>query len=52
MKKVTKKDNFKAIMEVLTEVGRNDLVEVMAHEVELLEKKATSGKMTKKQDQN
>lgn len=52
MKKVTKKDNFKAIMEVLTEVGRNDLVEVMAHEVELLEKKAGSGKMTKTQEQN
>lgn len=52
MKKLTKKDNFKAIMEVLTEVGRTDLVEVMAHEVELLEKKATSGKMTKTQEQN
>lgn len=37
--KVTKKDNFKAIVEVLAEAGRDDLVAVMEHEIELLNKK-------------
>lgn len=50
--KITKKDNFKAIMEVLENTGRNDLVEVMAHEIELLEKKASNAKKTKNQEQN
>lgn len=50
--KITKKDNFKAIIEVLRENGKEELVKVMEHEVELLEKKATSGKMTKTQEQN
>lgn len=52
MKKVTKKENFKAIIEVLKANSRNDLVEVMEHEVELLEKKANSNKMTKTQEAN
>ena len=38
--KVTKKDNFKAIIEVLANAGRDDLVEVMNHELELLAKKS------------
>ena len=38
--KVTKKDNFKAIVEVLANAGRDDLVEVMNHELELLAKKS------------
>ena len=50
--KITKKDSFKAIMEVLENIGRNDLVEVMAHEIELLEKKASNAKKTKNQEQN
>lgn len=50
--KVTKKDNFKAIMEVLKAQGKENLVEVMAHEIELLEKKRTSGKMSKTQEAN
>ena len=50
--KVTKKDNFKAIMEVLKAQGKDNLVEVMAHEIELLEKKRASGKMTKTQEAN
>jgi len=52
MKKVTKKENFGAIVEVLRNAGRTDLVEVMEHEIELLNKKATSGKMTKTQEEN
>lgn len=38
-KKITKKDNFKAIIEILKDYERDDLVGVMEHELELLEKK-------------
>lgn len=37
--KVTKKENFTAIIEVLKTAGRSDLVSVMEHEIELLDKK-------------
>ena len=50
--KVTKRDNFISIIEVLKGVGRNDLIEVMEHEIELLDKKKASGKMTKTQEAN
>ena len=50
--KVTKRDNFISIIEVLKGVGRNDLIEVMEHEIELLDKKKASGKMTKTQEEN
>lgn len=50
--KVTKKDNFKAIIEVLAKAGREDLVPVMEHEIELIEKKASNAKMTKTQEAN
>lgn len=52
MKKVTKKENFGAIVEILQGVGRTDLVEVMQHEIDLLNKKSASGKMTKTQEEN
>ena len=50
--KVTKKDNFKAIVEVLTNAGRDDLVAVMEHEIELLNKKHGESKavLAKKQE--
>lgn len=50
--KATKKDNFKAIIEVLKANGREDLIEVMQHEIELIEKKRANGKMTKTQEAN
>lgn len=50
--KVTKRDNFISIIEVLRGIGRNDLIEVMEHEIELLDKKKASGKMTKTQEAN
>lgn len=50
--KITKKDNFKAIIEVLAKAGREDLVPVMEHEIELIEKKASNAKMTKTQEAN
>lgn len=52
MKKVTKKENFGAIIGVLESVGRTDLVAVMQHEIDLIDKKAQSGKMTKTQEAN
>lgn len=50
--KITKRDNFISIIEVLKGVERTDLVEVMKHEIELLDKKKASGKMTKTQVAN
>lgn len=50
--KITKKEYFKMVIEVLETQGRNDLIEVMQHEIELLEKKASNAKMTKTQTAN
>lgn len=54
MKKTTKKENFTAIAEILTSVNRPDLVEVMNHEIELLDRKAEnrSDKPTATQKEN
>lgn len=38
-KRVTKKENFEVIRGLLIEMGREDLAEVMAHEIELVSKK-------------
>ena len=50
--KITKRDSFISIIEVLKGAERTDLVEVMEHEIELLDKKKASGKMTKTQVAN
>lgn len=50
--KITKKDNFNAIIALASEMGRTDLVEFAMHEIELLDKKATSKKPTKNQVEN
>lgn len=54
MTKVTKKDNFNAIVAVLEKANKPELVEVMKHEIELLEKKNSykSTKPTKTQVAN
>ena len=52
MKKVTKKENFEKIIELLKTQGFDELVQVMQHEIELLDKKKANGKMTKTQEQN
>ena len=49
-KKITKKDNFNAILEIATELGRQDLVDFCKHEIELLDKKKS--KETKSQKEN
>ena len=48
--KITKKDNFNAIIEIATELGRQDLVDFCKHEIELLDKKKS--KETKSQKEN
>lgn len=42
--KMTKKDYFAEIKDVLVEAGEKDLAEVMVHEIELLENKAVKNK--------
>ena len=44
--KITKKDNFTAIVEVLETAGRTDLADVIRHEIELLDNKAAKAKAT------
>lgn len=43
-KKITKRDNFEAIVDVLMNAGREDLAEVITHEIELLDSKAAKAK--------
>ena len=45
-KKITKRDNFNAIIEVLTDAGREDLAKVIEHEIELLDAKSSKAKAT------
>ena len=45
-KKITKRDNFNAIIEVLIEADREDLAKVIEHEIELLDNKAAKAKAT------
>ena len=54
MQKLTKKDNFTAIIEVLKTADRPDLVSVMEHEIELLDKKNSykSNTLTASQKEN
>lgn len=44
--KITKRDNFTTIVEVLEAAGRSDLAEVILHEIELLDNKAAKAKAT------
>jgi len=50
--KVTKKENFMRVIEVLESKGLTDLVEVMQHEIDLIEKKASNKTATKTQKEN
>lgn len=43
-KRLTKKDYFVEIKNVLVEAGENDLADVIAHEIELLDNKAVKNK--------
>lgn len=50
--KLTKKDNFMKVIEVLESKGLTDLVAVMQHEIDLLDKKASNKTATKTQKEN
>ena len=52
VKKVTKRENFGEIAEILTGLGRADLAEVMNHEIELLNKKRAKSGLTANQKAN
>lgn len=45
-KKITKKDNFNAIIGVLIDADREDLAKVIEHEIELLDAKSSKAKAT------
>jgi hypothetical protein len=50
--KITKKDRFTEIRDILKELGKDELVEFIDHEVELLSKKSTSKKAVANQTIN
>lgn len=50
--KLTKKENFMRVIEVLESKGLTDLVEVMQHEIDLINKKAQNKTATKTQVAN
>lgn len=51
-KKMTKVQSFNAIQAILNENGHDEFNEFIAHEVELLSRKRTSSKPTKRQVEN
>lgn len=52
MTKLTKKENFQAIRAILEGANRPDLVQVVDHEIELLDKKSANRKPSKAQVTN
>ena len=44
-KRITKRDNFNEIIEILEDAERDDLIDFVKHEIELLDKKAASAKV-------
>lgn len=51
-KRITKRDNFNAIKTIVAELGREDLVEFVNHELELLDNRAKRNTLTKVQKEN
>ena len=52
VKKATKKEMFKKLIELAQENERTDLIEFCEHEIELLNKKASASGQTKTQAEN
>lgn len=50
--KVTKKDRFMEIIEIATELGREDLIDFCNHEIELLDRKASKSGESKTKKEN
>lgn len=51
-RKITKKERFAEIIEIATELGREDLVDFCNHEIELLDKKASKSGESKSKKEN
>lgn len=51
-KKLIKKDYFYMLREIVVSMGRQDLVDFIDHEIELLNKKSSSKSLTKTQLEN
>lgn len=51
-KKITKRENFATLRTIAENLGREDLVAFIDHEVELLNKRANSNSLTKTQKEN
>lgn len=51
-KRTTKTENFTKIMEILEELGHEELVKVMKHEIELIQNKKSKAKLSKTQEAN
>lgn len=52
VKAPTKKENFEGIRQFLEDNGKSDWADVMAHEIELLERKISKGNPVKTAEQN
>ena len=50
--KITKKDRFMEIIEIATELGREDLIDFCNHEIKLLDKKASKSSESKSKKEN
>jgi len=51
-KRITKKDNYSALLSIVTELGREDLINFVNHEIELLDNRASRNTLTKTQKEN
>ena len=51
-KRITKRDNYNEILAIVTELGREDLINFVNHEIDLLNKRANSTSLTKTQKEN
>ena len=51
-RKITKRERFAEIIEIATELGREDLVDFCNHEIELLDKKASKSGESKSKKEN
>lgn len=51
-KRTTKKEYFRMVIDILKEHNREDLIQVMEHEIALIEKKSSNAKLTKTQEAN
>ena len=51
-KRITKRDNYNELLSIVTELGREDLINFVNHELELLDNRANRNTLTKTQKEN